>query len=374
MRTEECISLTSQQGESNVVDTDTMTLSSPVSMSEREQLYEEVNNLRAEKEKMIQENENFLIKFGTLSMKHLRSTPDVCVMLTGLTIDILEKLLLYLCEHLSYDGKTKLSLCENLILLTIVKLKQNLSFELLAYIANISKSTLVDHFWKWIDIMYSKLKLLVRMQDRDYIYKNIPPVFKKKFARLTSIIDCFEVFVEAPSSLLARAQFYSQYKKHCTVKVLISCTPLGAINFVSKCYGGRASDIQITRESEFHLSKYHMPGDQILADRGFTLRDDFAAGSSSELIVPAFTKGKKQLPAKDVEDTRKIASVRIHIERVIGLLRNRFTILKGTLPLRIIKNIKDEAESSTLANCDKIVTVCAGLTNLGESIVCRDVN
>ena len=35
-----------------------------------------------------------------------------------------------------------------------------------------------------------------------------------------------------------------------------------------------------------------MPGDQLLADRGFTLADDFAAGSGAELIVPAFTKGK----------------------------------------------------------------------------------
>ena len=33
-----------------------------------------------------------------------------------------------------------------------------------------------------------------------------------------------------------------------------------------------------------------MPGDQILADRGFTLQDDFAAGSCSELITSFYTK------------------------------------------------------------------------------------
>ena len=104
-----------------------------------------------------------------------------------------------------------------------------------------------------------------------------------------------EVFVESPSSLMAQAKFYSNYKKHCTIKVLISCTPLGAINFISQCYGGRTSDVQITRESDFSSSKFHMPGDQILADRGFTLQDDFAAGSCSELIIPAFTRSKMQL-------------------------------------------------------------------------------
>ena len=40
-----------------------------------------------------------------------------------------------------------------------------------------------------------------------------------------------------------------------------------------------------------------MPRDQILADRGFTLVDDFAAASGAELITPPFTKGKRQLSA-----------------------------------------------------------------------------
>ena len=65
----------------------------------------------------------------------------------------------------------------------------------------------------------------------------------------------------------------------------------------------------------------------------------------------------------------KIASVRIHIERVLALLKNRYTILQGILPLRLLKSIKDEVASATFANCDRIVTVCAALTNLGESIV-----
>lgn len=69
-----------------------------------------------------------------------------------------------------------------------------------------------------------------------------------------------------------------------------------------------------------------MPGDQILADRGFTLQDDFAAGSCSLLINPAFTKGKTQLFASEVEKSCKISSVRIHIERVI-VFKNRYTVL-----------------------------------------------
>ena len=115
--------------------------------------------------------------------------------------------------------------------------------------------------------------------------------------------------------------------------------------------------------------KYHQPGDQILADRGLTIVDDFAGYCSAELIIPSFTKGKKQLSTKEVETSRKISSVRIHIERVIGLMKNRYTILKGPLPIIVIKSFSDEVEDCELSSIDKILHVGASLTNLGEGIV-----
>ena len=110
--------------------------------------------------------------------------------------------------------------------------------QLIINTANIGKSDANDYFWKWIDILHSCLQFLVRMGDRSQLFQIITPVFKSNFPRLTSIIDCFEMFIEAPRKLLAQAQCYNQYKKHTTVKVVISCAPLGAINFVSKCWGG----------------------------------------------------------------------------------------------------------------------------------------
>lgn len=51
---------------------------------------------------------------------------------------------------------------------------------------------------------------------------------------------------------------------------------------------------------------------QILADRGFTLKDDFALIGAT-LLTPAFTRGRKQLPGRDVEESRVKSNVRIHI-------------------------------------------------------------
>ena len=73
--------------------------------------------------------------------------------------------------------------------------------------------------------------------------------------------------------------------------------------------------------SGFIDPKYHLPGYHILADWGFTLQDDFAAACGAELIIPAFTKGRSQMSVQEVEVLRKISSVCIHVERVIGLLK-----------------------------------------------------
>ena len=39
--------------------------------------------------------------------------------------------------------------------------------------------------------------------------------------------------------------------------------------------------------------------------QGFYTYDEFAANCSAELLIPAFTRGKKQLGAPEVESSRK---------------------------------------------------------------------
>ena len=180
----------------------------------------------------------------------------------------------------------------------------------IAHTTRLSKATVISIFWKWIDLLHNHVGFLVRWPEREGIFKVIPAVFKAKFPRMTSIIDCFEIFIDAPKNLHARAQRWSNYKKHCTINVFICCNPVGSITFLSPVWGERASDVKIVRESGFISSKYHLPGDQILADRGFTLHDEFASLCSAELITPAFTKGKKQLSAQEV-DCRTFQTVSI---------------------------------------------------------------
>ncbi|XP_033760676.1 uncharacterized protein LOC117342590 [Pecten maximus] len=126
-------------------------------------------------------------------------------------------------------------------------------------------------------------------------------------------------------------------------------------------YGGRASDKFITKDSEF-LNKLEY-GDVVLADRGFDIAEEVAQ-VNGEVRIPAFTKGKDQLAAVDVESTRRLAHVRIHVERVIGLVRNKYKIMHDTLPLDYFNSVDESTPT-----IDKIVTVCCALTNMCKSVV-----
>ena len=242
------------------------------------------------------------------------------------------------------------------IVMVLMKLRLNLDERDLAHRFEISQPSVSRIFRKWIGIMSERLKFLIRWPEREEVRKTLPLEFKKFFPRCVSIIDCTEVFIERPSDLKACAQTWSNYKHHNTMKLLISITPQGTISFISKAWGGRVSDKYITENCGFleNLTQ----GDLVLADRGFTIHDSVGL-YCAELKIPPFTKDKKQLSRMEVDWTREIAHVRIHVERVIGLLKNKYTILQGIIPISLL----------TYSTIDEIVIICCALCNLSESVV-----
>ena len=188
----------------------------------------------------------------------------------------------------------------------------------------IHSSTVSRTFSTVIDILHERLKHLILWPERDALKKTMPMDFRKHCPTCAVIIGCFEIFIDRPSALLARAQTYSSYKHHNTVKYLIGITPQGSVNFISKGWGGRVSDKHLTENSG--LLRNLLPGDTVLADHGFDIKDSVGLYCAT-IKIPAFTKGQKQLSGIDVEQTRRIANVRIHVERVIGNVRKKYSIL-----------------------------------------------
>ncbi|CAN7939406.1 unnamed protein product, partial [Ixodes hexagonus] len=129
-------------------------------------------------------------------------------------------------------------------------------------------------------------------------------------------------------------QTYSGYKAHNTVKFLVAIAPNGFIMHVSNAYGGRASGKLIMRECS--VRDYLVRGDEVMADRGFTLEPELEV-QGVKLNEPAFTKKKKtsismHLVERDVTTTRHIAAVRIHVERAINRI-NTYRIFRQSLPI-----------------------------------------
>lgn len=113
--------------------------------------------------------------------------------------------------------------------------------------------------------------------------------------------------------------FFSQYKKGYRLKIFVGCTPSGFISFRSKCFGERATDSQITIKSG--ILNLLEENDQILADKGFPqvknkLDDE---GKNVLLVMPPFLKNGTFSEEK-VEETCRVARIRIHIERIMQRL------------------------------------------------------
>ena len=175
----------------------------------------------------------------------------------------------------------------------------------------------------------------------------------KKFRNCVCIIDCYEIFIERPSNLTTCAQSWSNYKHNNTVKYLIRISPTGAITFLSGGWGGRVLDKELTNQSGFF--KYINFGDCILADRGFLIKDELAE-KGANLYIPAFLKGKQQFSPQEVGTSRQLSNVRIHVERIIGRVK-QFRILQTTVPIRQIDLLDD------------IMVVISALVNLNKGII-----
>ena len=150
-----------------------------------------------------------------------------------------------------------------------------------------------------------------------------------------------------------RAQTWSNYKNTNTIKYLIAITPAGAVNFLSRGWGGCVSDKEITMDSGF--LKFLQRGDLILADCGFNIAETLATHAAI-LKTPHFTKRKSQMSGKEVDNSRKISYVRVHVERVIGRIP-KFRILQPTKPILQVHLL------------DNVMSVIAALVNINSSVV-----
>ena len=245
---------------------------------------------------------------------------------------------------------------------SLIKLRLNCPGPLLASLFDVSTASVSRLFLKWLAQMGHQAPILNNLaRPMKVCRKQCLNVFENllgKKLQSSSIVLRYLLNVpvickpEHPPGLITNIKIQQK------LFILIRILPQGVVGFVSESWGGWVSDKYLTEH--YGILRKLLPEDVVLADCSFDIAE--SVGSvQAKLHIPAFTKGKTQLSAVEVEGTRKIANVRIHVERVIGAVRQRYPILRSTLPIHYMmkRNGKD------IPLIDRMVCVWCALNNVG---------
>ncbi|XP_053402271.1 uncharacterized protein LOC128557834 [Mercenaria mercenaria] len=219
---------------------------------------------------------------------------------------------------------------KNAFLMTFMRLRNGYTNQDLAYRFGTSLSNTSVIIISWIQFLYSQFLPLKEFvfAERSRIQETMPLCFKTD-KNIRCIIDCTEFFSQRPRNFQRQGNLFSSYKSHTTYKILVAVAPNGSIMFVSEVFEGSISDRDIVIKSGF-LDLLN-PGDTIMADRGFNIKDLLNA-RKVDLIIPPFLMGRKHLTPQEEALTKDIAKHRIHVEMAIERMK-KFKLLQKTIQL-----------------------------------------
>lgn len=278
---------------------------------------------------------------------------------TIITIEKEPKLMLGLPKRSYYLIKV---LSENVplpivdILITLKKIKLNEPFSILALQFGYAQSTISRIFSKSLILLAMKMKELIVWPTSAEIFKKLPISFRARYSNVVAIIDCLEIEIEKPTKPVYQSLTWSQYKKCNTLKYLISCTPDGLVTFISCGYGGRATDAMVVEDCGF--LECLPPKVAVMADRGFKDISRMLAKKHCNLIRPPSVFKSTPCTKGDVRESKRIAALRIHVERVISRLREFHMLLPHAC-----------VDHNLISIMDEVTIVACGLINMQDSLI-----
>jgi len=237
----------------------------------------------------------------------------------------------------------------------LVRIKLGLFIQDLAFRFHLHISSVSRKLTTWVNYLYFLLGSQPIWPTREQVNVCMPEEFKELYPSTRVILDCTEIFVETPSSLLLQSQLYSSYKSSTTLKSLIGISPAGAITFVSNLYTGAISDKEITRCSG--ILDLLKPSDTVMADKGFEI-EEMLEKRQVGLNLPPFLQSRSRFSSQEVHETKTIAKLRIHVERAIRRIKE-FHIFDTDISL------------STLGSINQIYTIACLLTNFQGPLILK---
>lgn len=216
-------------------------------------------------------------------------------------------------ETISLAGRKRSMILIDELFMFLCRLRAGLLEQDLSVRFNCSVATVSRKIVTWVNFLYFVLGSIPIWLPKTEIQRLMPEPFRILYPNTRVVIDCTEIRIQTPSSLVFNSQSYSNYKGTNTFKCLLGVAPHGAITFISSLYTGCMSDVEITKLSGF-LDLIE-PGDDVMADKGFTIRR-LLSERGATLNIPHFLSSKRQFSVQEVDDIENIAKLRIHIERM----------------------------------------------------------
>ena len=121
---------------------------------------------------------------------------------------------------------------------------------IMAYILNVSASTMQRIFVGWIIFLSTVLSEVDLKPASGFLLKKMPESFIKTGHGLTDlVIDATEFKFQSSSNFDLNSLMFSNYKNHTTGKALIGIAPHGGGILFSDVYPGSISDTDITEKT-----------------------------------------------------------------------------------------------------------------------------
>lgn len=205
-------------------------------------------------------------------------------------------------------GKPPKLSSESEIILTLVYLRHNITFQLLGIMFQVSESTANDVFKYWLKILEEVLpaSLLEQVKKFDTEIED----FAQHLTQHELIVDSEEQSINRPKNYEKQKTYYSGKKKNHTLKNQLIVLPLGKdIVDVEIGFPGPKSDITICRGT---LNKFH-PEQSFLGDKAYV--------GEVQIQTPDKKPKNGELTDEQKINNKKISSKRIFVEHLIRIIK-----------------------------------------------------